>query len=322
MLTLSYFPVLGKYAEIIMIPKPGKPPHEPTSYRPISPSPITSKLFERLLLQRINEEHDTSTLLPSHQFGFRERHSTIHQVHRLVNEIATSLEEKKYCNAVFLDIFQAFDRIWHPGLLSKLKHALTSNYYLLLKSYLADRNFAVRHNNTLSDYYTIEAGVPQGSVLGTLLFLIFTADIPKAGSTTTASFADDVAVLFVNEDPVSATRHLQTHLNSLVEWYTRRRIKVNQAKFVQVTFTIRKNICPPLTFSNAPIPVTTEVKYFGLHLDQQLTWNAHIQAKCRQLDFKFRQMHWLLGRNSKLSLNNKLLLYKVVFKPIWSYGVQ
>ena len=103
MLTLSYFPVQWKYAEIITIPKPGKPPHEPTSYRPISLLPITSKLFERLLLERINEEHDPSTLLPFHQFGFRESHSTIHQVHRLVNAIATSLEEKKYCSAVFLD---------------------------------------------------------------------------------------------------------------------------------------------------------------------------------------------------------------------------
>jgi len=223
---------------------------------------------------------------------------------------------------VFLDIFQAFDRIWHPGLLFKLKHALTSNFYLLLKSYLADTKFAVRHNNTLSDHYPIEAGVPQGSVLAPLLFLIFTADIPQAGNTTTALFADDVAVLSVNEVPVSATRQLQTHLNSLAEWYTRWRIKVNEAKSAQVTFTTRKNICPPLTFNNAPIPVTTEVKYLGLHLDQRLTCNTHIQAKHRQLDIKFRQFHWLLGRNSKLSLNNKLLLYKVFFKLIWSYGVQ
>ena len=136
LLTLSYFLVLWKYAEIIMIPKPGKPPHEPNSYRPISLLPITGKLFERLFLKRISKEHDLSTLLPSHQFGFRERHSTIHQVHRIVNEIVTSLEEKKYCNTVFLDISQAFDLIWHPGLLYKLKHKLTSNYYLLLKSTL------------------------------------------------------------------------------------------------------------------------------------------------------------------------------------------
>ena len=91
---------------------------------------------------------------------------------------------------------------------------------------------------------------------------------------------------------------------------------------MQVIFTTGKNICPPLTLNNVPIPVTTEVKYLGLHLDQCLTWHTHIQAKHRQLDTNFRQMHWLLGRNPKLSLSNKLLLYKVVLKPIWSYGVQ
>ena len=207
-----------------MIPKPGKPPHEPSSFWPISLLPITSKLFERLLLKIIRDEHDPSTLLPSHQFGFRERHSTIHQVRRIDNEIATSLEVKKYCNAVYVDISEAFDRIWHPGLLFKLKHTLTSNCYLLLKSYRADRNFAVRHNYTLSDHYPIEAGVSQGSVLGPLLFLILTADTPQADHKTIASFADDVAVLYAKEDTVSATRHLQTHLNSLAEWYTRWRM--------------------------------------------------------------------------------------------------
>jgi hypothetical protein len=148
-LTLTYFPVLWKYAEIIMIPKPGKPPHETYSYRPISLLPITSKLFERLLLK---EEHDPLPLHPSNQFGFREHHSTIHQVHRIVNEIATSLEGKKYCNAVFLDISQAFDRIWHRGLLFKSKHNLTNNYYLLLKSILRIGNSQL---GTTTSYLTI-----------------------------------------------------------------------------------------------------------------------------------------------------------------------
>jgi hypothetical protein len=179
----------------------------------------------------------------------------------------------------------------------------------VILSYLADRNFAVRHNYTLSDHYPIEAGVPQGSVLAPLLFLILTADIPQAGHTTIAPFADDVAVLPANEDPVSATRHLQTHLNSLAEWYTRCRIQVNQGKSAQVTFTTRTNVCPPLTFNNAPIPVAAEGACLGLHLDRRRTWQTHIRAKRRQLDIKFRQMLWLLGRNSKLSPNNKLLLW-------------
>jgi hypothetical protein len=103
-LRLSYFPTTWKYAEILMIHKPRKPPQELSSYRPNSLLPVTSKVLERLLLQRIHANHELLTTLPEHQFGFRERHSTTHQVHRIINEISKILEEKKFCNAVFLDI--------------------------------------------------------------------------------------------------------------------------------------------------------------------------------------------------------------------------
>ena len=125
-LTLAYFPTIWKYAEIIMILTPNKPPHEPTSYCPISLLPIFSKVFERLFLKRIQDDHDILTLLPNLQFGFRDRHSTTQQTHRVVNKLAKGLEEK-FCNTVFLDICQTFDKVWHPGLLFKLKHTLSSN---------------------------------------------------------------------------------------------------------------------------------------------------------------------------------------------------
>lgn len=322
MLSLTYFPTIWKYAEIIMIHKPGKPPHNPTSYRPISLLTTTSKVFERLLLQRIYKDHESLTLLPDHQFGFRERHSTTHQVHRIVNEISKTLEEKKYCNAVFLDISQAFDKVWHRGLLFKLKKNLLANYYLLLKSYLCNRHYSVKFKGDQSDFFPIESGVPQGSVLGPLLFLIYTRDIPETENTKIASFADDVAVLATSEDPARASDTLQNYLNSLSEWYTKWRTKVNQTKSVQVTFTMRRSTCPPLTMNNVQIPVATEAKYLGLHLDQRLTWRKHIQSKRTQMDLKLKQMYWLLGRKTKLSLENKILLYKAILKPIWSYGIQ
>lgn len=268
------------------------------------------------------EDHEFLTLLPNHQFGFREHHSTTQQVHRIINKIAMSLEEKKYCSAVFLDISQAFDKVWHSGLLFKLKNTLSSNYYVLLKSYLNDRHFSVKYNECQSSFYPIEAGVPQGSVLGPLLFLIYTSDIPEAENTTIATFADDVAILSINQNPRTASENLQDHLNSLSIWYRKWRTQVNQTKSVQITFTTRRSTCPPVTMNNVPIPVKTETKYLGLHLDQRLTWNPHIQAKRRQLDAKFRQMYWLMGRKSKLSLSNKVLLYKTMLKPIWSYGIQ
>uniref|UniRef100_A0A1Y1KFT3 Reverse transcriptase domain-containing protein n=1 Tax=Photinus pyralis TaxID=7054 RepID=A0A1Y1KFT3_PHOPY len=165
MLSMSYYPILWKYAQIIMIPKPGKAPENVTLYRPISLLPLLGKIFEKLLFKRLMNNTDISSQLPLHQFGFREGHSTTQQVHRIVNEISRSLEEKRYCTAVFLDVAQAFDKVWHTGLLHKLKRSLPSYYYLLLKSYLSDRFFTVKYNNEHSNYHPIKSGVPQGSVL-------------------------------------------------------------------------------------------------------------------------------------------------------------
>jgi len=105
-----------------------------------------SKIFERILLKRIQMDDDINTKIPTHQFGFRENHSNTQQCHRIVNEVLKSLEEKKLCTAAFLDIQQAFDRVWHDGLLYKLKATFPTRYYLLLKSYLTDRYSQIKYN--------------------------------------------------------------------------------------------------------------------------------------------------------------------------------
>jgi hypothetical protein len=129
MFRLSYFPVTWKFAHIVMLPKPGKPANEASSYRPISLLPIFSKIFEKLLLNRVRNDIDILDTIPDYHFGFKEHHSTIQQTHRRVNKIAASLEEKQYCTAAFLDIAQAFDKVWHTGLLYKLKNKLPRPYF-------------------------------------------------------------------------------------------------------------------------------------------------------------------------------------------------
>jgi hypothetical protein len=141
MLRLSYLPVTCKFAQIVMLPKPGKPANEASSYRPISLLPIPSKIFEKFLLNRVRNDTDILDTTPDYQFGFREHHSTIQKTHRKVNKIATSLEEKQYCTAAFLDIVQAFYKVWHTGVLYKLKNKLPSPYYMLLKSYISGSYF-------------------------------------------------------------------------------------------------------------------------------------------------------------------------------------
>lgn len=321
-LRLGSFPDTWKVAQIIVIPKPGKPPEEITSYRPISLLPIISKLFEKLFLARLQPILEQKQLIPDHQFGFRNQHSTIEQVHRVAKTIRSDLEHKRYCSAVFLDISQAFDKVWHIGLLYKLKKHLPHELYQVLKSYLNNRYFQIKYGESLSSLHPINSGVPQGSVLGPVLYLLYTSDLPISNNTVMATFADDTAILASHTDPIEASMQLQSGLDKIQEWQRKWRIKTNESKSTHVTFTLRRAMCPPVKLNDEEIPQKDCVKYLGMHLDRRLTWKAHIWAKRKQLGLKFRSLYWLLNSKSQLSLENKLLIYKVILKPIWTYGIQ
>ena len=119
-LRLNHFPAQWKYAKIILIPKPNKCENEVTSYRPISLLVLLAKIFEKILLKRLLPFIETQNIIPDHQFGFRLQHGTPEQCHRIIDVITDTLERKLYCSAVFLDVQQAFDRVWHLGLLHKI----------------------------------------------------------------------------------------------------------------------------------------------------------------------------------------------------------
>jgi len=129
---LEHWPVPLKHAKIIMTPKPGENPTDVASYRPISLLPVISQILEKLLLRRIYIDKHPQTWIPTHQFGFRKAHSTIQQCHRLTDVINKALDDKYYCSAVFLDVSQTFDKVWHQGLLLKIKQTLPPGYFNLL----------------------------------------------------------------------------------------------------------------------------------------------------------------------------------------------
>jgi hypothetical protein len=159
-LRLEYFPSHWKIGQIIMIAKPGKNPNDITSYRPISLLPTLSQILEKLILKRLLHIIEEFKIIPSQQFGFRRKHGTTEQVHSLVHTIHSAMEYKQYCSAVFLDISQAFDKVWHTRLLYKLKRTLPHPEYTLLKSYLSDRMFQVRYQEEYTPLHTIHSGVP------------------------------------------------------------------------------------------------------------------------------------------------------------------
>jgi hypothetical protein len=152
--------------------------------------------------------------------------------------------------------------------------------------------------------------------------LIYTADRPTLENSTTATFADDTAILTVHEDPTMGAHRLQMHLNKIQSWLKTWRMKANESKSVQVIFALNKMKCPPVKLNKEHLPQADEVKYLGIHLDRRLTWRSHITTKRKHLDLKLRNLYWIIGRKSQLLLENKLLVYKVILKPVWTYEIQ
>lgn len=194
--------------EIIMIHKLGKEVNDKKSYRPISLLPIISKVFEKLLLNRLNPILQKKDLISIHQFGFRKRHSTIEQVHRITEE---TLEKRRICLSVFLDICQAFDKVWHEGLNYKLKQMLPIQYCEILKSYVSDRFFRmITNTRTLR-----KSQLPQRSVLDPTLYLLYTRDILRNPEILIAIFANDMTTGDVIEE---ATNRLQRAIDRINIW--------------------------------------------------------------------------------------------------------
>jgi len=118
--------------------------------------------------------------IPNHQFGFRQAHSTVQQCHRITDVINKAKENQQYCTAAFLDVSQALNKVWHPGIPLKIKRILPSSYFNLLKSYLNERQFETKFNGEISSRFDIHSGVIQGSILGPLLYVLYTSDLPTS----------------------------------------------------------------------------------------------------------------------------------------------
>ena len=208
-------------------------------------------MFEIIIQKRIQVYIEKFNVIPNHQFGFRKYHSTIDQIHRITDVIEKSFENKEICSTVFLDVAQAFDKVWHKGLIYKLNRFLPKSYVNLFSSYLNNRIFRVRIENEYSSLKHINAGVPQGSILGPILYLIYTSNIPVLNNVKVATFADDTALLATGKNINESTSKLQEANNSISNWCKTWKIKLNETKSVHVNFTL-KNIesQPHVTLNN------------------------------------------------------------------------
>jgi hypothetical protein len=148
-----------------------------------------------------------------------------------------------------------------------------------MKSYLQDRTYKIKFNAETSTLHPIHSGVPQGNILGPLLYTLYTSDLLKTKKTVISTFAGDTAIVAKDSDPMTASRNLQDHLTSIEKWLHKLRIKVNQNKSTHITFTNCKGQCPSISINQTTIPRGSTVKYLVLHFDSKLTWREHITKK-------------------------------------------
>jgi hypothetical protein len=166
--------------------------------------------------------------------------------------VILSLEALNYCGKAEHRQVQVFDKVWHPGLLYKIKQHLPT-FLPLLKSSLSDRQSRTRVKGEVSALFPVKSGVPQGSVLGPLLYILFTSDLPQAPNVTIGTFADDTAILTSHTNVLRASTTLQEYLHIFNRWLQKWKIKVNETKSSYLTFTLRNDPSTPIYLNEVEI---------------------------------------------------------------------
>ncbi len=236
---------------------------------------------------------NNNNLLHPNQHGFRENHSCQTALTSLVDTWLNNIEANKYSGAVFVDFMKAFDTISHELLLRKLKlYGLSANTIELLSSYLSHREQITVANNKASSTQTITHGVPQGSVLGPLLFSIYINDLPLAITGACEMFADDTTIHSSDADLHKLTASLQESLNCLQKWSELNHMAIHPTKSKAMLITTRqkrqnlKSTPFTLYFGNQPIQEEENHTVLGVTIDNNLTWSKHISAISKTISKK------------------------------------
>ena len=288
------------------------------NYRPISLLPLFAKIFERILFSKMYNFLTTNNLITKNQSGFQPGDSVTNQLICLVDSIHHSLDINLEVRSVFLDMSKAFDKVWHQGLLFKLKqNGIKGKLLNLLNSYLSDRKQRVFINGSESEWGKIESGVPQGSVLGPLLFLIYINDLEKGIKSQIKFFADDTSLFTIVHEPNLSASELNHDLKLISHWAYQWKMSFNPdptKQAVQVLFS-RKTITinhPKIYFNDTEVKSVHEHKHLGLTLDAKLTFASHIDEKLK----KARKGLGIIKSLSRyLSVKTLEQIYKMYIRP-------
>ena len=305
-----------KAACVTPVPKKGDK-QSVKNYRPVSVLPVVAKVFEAMVHAQLFNYLENNSLLHDAQSGFRPLRNTQDVLIRSVDDWRRALDQDKITGTIMIDLSKAFDSIDHQLLLEKLEaYGVAGKEKMWFREYLSGRKQQVSVNGVKSSWNEVKLGVPQGSILGPLLFTMFVNDLPDVlDSCSVNLYADDTMIYYSHRDPQQVKEVLERELEAIMMWIQQNHLRMNVAKTHLLVFSRRHRRKEVEEFTiqhrGASIKPRSEVKYLGVVVDEDLTWRKHLQEvrkKCLIGLSQLRQISQFLPMKTRKTLYNALVL--------------
>ena len=311
------FPSLWKSGMVMPLYKKG-PSELPSNYRPVSLLCAVGKVMERVVFKYLYNFFQINNLIYPYQSGFIPGHSTVYQLIDIYHQICQSIDAKQHTCMVFCDISKAFDRVWHKGLIFKLRqNGIHGELLSSISDYLSQRKQKVFIGSSMSDFQFLSAGVPQGSVLGPLFFLIYVNDIADNLLSITRLFADDTSIASSSSNLMDIEGILNHDLRCITLWAKQWLVSFNPNKTEAILFSTVAVFEPRLIFDNTELVFVDNHKHLGLTFSSDCKWHTHIDnilASASRMLGVLRNLKFRLGRKA---LNQIYLSY---LRPLLEYA--
>lgn len=323
-LSTGYFPMKWKTGVCIFLHKDGKDHRLAPSYRPITLLNIMGKLCERLILSRLNAT--VNRLQPTYQHGFTRARGTGTQILRTGKLITDALADDESIAMISTDLSKAFDSINHKGLIKKLQNKEVSNNIIkIIENYLEGRNLRGRFRTTTTEDKPIHNGVPQGSILGPVIFNLYVHDIwdiqDRIKGLKLSQYADDLCILNRAPNPDHATMRAEWAAEMIIDYYTRWGLKCNIEKTECIMFSKKKKYRPTVKLKEQTLQYQKQIRYLGVIFDKHMKMNQHTEKVVKKLKQIRGALGPIIGYNAKTDLETKLAIIQACILPLMDYGV-